>query len=244
MKKRLLAISVLLMSLVSCNVNTSSSSSSASNTSSSISSSSNISSSSSSTISSTTIAPSSSSSNSSSSTSNSSSSNNSSSQEDDIHVKSVTIKNKEVTTLKVGQTIQLNVEVLPTNATNKILNYSSSNTDIASVSFNGLITARQSGNCIITVSSDDGNIQDTLAIEVISSTVSKFDANFDSSVETITLKNTTFYKLILGKSYPLNVSFDSTDSKDNILEASFSIDGVVSFDPNTNIITPLKKLKA
>lgn len=143
MKKRLLAISVLLMSLVSCNVNTSSSSSSASNTSSSISSSSNISSSSSSTISSTTIAPSSSSSsNSSSSTSSSSSSNNSSSQEDDIHVKSVTIKNKEVTTLKVGQTIQLNVEVLPTNATNKILNYSSSNTDIASVSFNGLITAR------------------------------------------------------------------------------------------------------
>lgn len=141
MKKRLLAISVLLMSLVSCNVNTSSSSSSASNTSSSISSSSNISSSSYSTISSTTIAPSSSSSNSSSSTSNSSSSNNSSSQEDDIHVKSVTIKNKEVTTLKVGQTIQLNVEVLPTNATNKILNYSSSNTDIASVSFNGLITA-------------------------------------------------------------------------------------------------------
>ena len=133
MKKRLLAINVLLMSLVSCNVNTSSSSSSASNTSSSISSSSNISSSSSSTISSTTIAPSSSSSNSSSSTSNSSSSNNSSSQEDDIHVKSVTIKNKEVTTLKVGQTIQLNVEVLPTNATNKILNYSSSNTDIASV---------------------------------------------------------------------------------------------------------------
>lgn len=187
MKKRLLAISVLLMSLVSCNVNTSSSSSSASNTSSSISSSSNISSSSSSTISSTTIAPSSSSSsNSSSSTSSSSSSNNSSSQEDDIHVKSVTIKNKEVTTLKVGQTIQLNVEVLPTNATNKILNYSSSNTDIASVSFNGLITARQSGNCIITVSSDDGNIQDTLAIEVISSTVSKFDANFNSSVETIT----------------------------------------------------------
>lgn len=245
MKKRLLAISVLLMSLVSCNVNTSSSSSSASNTSSSISSSSNISSSSSSTISSTTIAPSSSSSsNSSSSTSSSSSSNNSSSQEDDIHVKSVTIKNKEVTTLKVGQTIQLNVEVLPTNATNKILNYSSSNTDIASVSFNGLITARQSGNCIITVSSDDGNIQDTLAIEVISSTVSKFDANFDSSVETITLKNTTFYKLILGKSYPLNVSFDSTDSKDNILEASFSIDGVVSFDPNTNIITPLKKAES
>ena len=130
MKKRLLAISVLLMSLVSCNVNTSSSSSSASNTSSSISSSSNISSSSSSTISSTTIAPSSSSS----STSNISSSISSSSSSSSGISGGLNISNKAGNYYS-----SINFNTTPSNVKASLSKLISSNFN--SISYDGLKSA-------------------------------------------------------------------------------------------------------
>ena len=234
MKKKILVLSVMLFSLVSCQGKGDITSSTSSSTTSSDSS---VISSSTSSVSSTTIV---SSSTSSSSTSSSSSS--SSTQVDsDIHVTSISITDKSITTLKVGQVLQLSVEVLPKNATNKLVNYRSSNESVVSVSFNGLITARSTGDCTIYAVSDDGELSDSITFNVVASTVTSFTADFDSSVETIVSNKNTFYKLELGQSYPLTVSFNSTDEADNILEASFSVDGCCSFDSSTNTLTPLKK---
>ncbi len=160
----------------------------------------------------------------------------------DIHVESIEITNKEVTTLKVGQTLALNVKVLPSNATNDLINYSSSDDKVASVSFNGVITAKSKGTCTITASSDDGKKEDTLTINVIESTVSSFEASFASEVDTVTSNGTLFYKLILNKEYKLNFSFSSTNKEDEIVECEFNLDGYCSFENNT--LKTLKKVDA
>lgn len=58
--------------------------------------------------------------------------------------------------LKVGEEKQLNVNVLPNNATNKKVKYSVNN-DIVSVSDSGLVKALKEGKATVTVTSEDGN---------------------------------------------------------------------------------------
>ncbi len=166
----------------------------------------------------------------------------SSSNIEDVHVNSLAISNKDITTLKCGQTLQLNVSILPENATNKIVNYSSSDESVASVSFNGLVQARKEGTCTITATSDDGGKSDSITITVVASTVTNFTISFVDDIETIISNNNTFYKLVLKQQYKLDVQFDSTDKNDEILEANFNLDGYCSFDTNTNTLIPLKKV--
>ena len=94
-----------------------------------------------------------------------SSTNSQTSTPDIIHVESVNILNSE-TSLNIGDTLQLNTEVLPENAENKTVTYSSSDEEIASISATGLITAKKAGSVTITVTSNDGNKQDSITIKV------------------------------------------------------------------------------
>lgn len=62
----------------------------------------------------------------------------------------------------------INYHILPIAATNKILNWSSSDSDIVSIDNNGKITALKTGSAIITISSTDGsNIVKTININVV-----------------------------------------------------------------------------
>ena len=56
-----------------------------------------------------------------------------------------------------GATSQLTKVISPTNATNQNVIWSSSNTAVATVATNGLVTAKASGNATITVTTADGN---------------------------------------------------------------------------------------
>ena len=58
--------------------------------------------------------------------------------------------------LKVGKTGTLTGSVSPSNATNKTLTYSSSNTSVATVSSAGVVTAKAAGTATITVKSNNG----------------------------------------------------------------------------------------
>lgn len=58
-------------------------------------------------------------------------------------------------TLNVGQSLVLTATVYPSNATNKTVSWSSSNTSVATVS-NGTVTAKAAGNAVITASSNNG----------------------------------------------------------------------------------------
>ncbi|MEP6803143.1 MAG: Ig-like domain-containing protein [Flavobacterium sp.] len=68
--------------------------------------------------------------------------------------------------LSVGATQQLTPTVLPSNATNKAVSYSSNNTAVATVNSSGLITAVANGNATITVTTVDGNKTSTCAVTV------------------------------------------------------------------------------
>ena len=72
-----------------------------------------------------------------------------------VPVKTV-ILNKTTDILTVGDTNTLTLEISPSNATNKAVIWTSSNSDIATVT-NGVVTAVSSGTAIITVTTIDGS---------------------------------------------------------------------------------------
>jgi uncharacterized protein YjdB len=68
--------------------------------------------------------------------------------------------------LLVGNTFKLSASVRPTSATNLGLSYSSSDSNVASVDANGLVTAISEGSATITVTTDEGNFTETSLINV------------------------------------------------------------------------------
>lgn len=81
-----------------------------------------------------------------------------------VHVTGVTL-NKNSTTITAGGSETLTATVSPNNATNKSVNWSSSNTSVATVS-NGSITAVAQGNATITVTTADGSYTATCTVTV------------------------------------------------------------------------------
>ncbi|MDR1974823.1 MAG: Ig-like domain-containing protein [Bacteroidales bacterium] len=88
--------------------------------------------------------------------------------------------NKSATTLNVGQTEQLSATVLPDNATNKNVTWQSSNTNIATVSSTGLITAIGIGYAHITVTTENGGFTKTCVITVVPVPVDSVFLNKDA----------------------------------------------------------------
>ena len=65
--------------------------------------------------------------------------------------------NENAITINIGSSRQLTTTILPSNATNKNISYTSSNTTVATVDSNGLVKAIAAGTAVITVTSADGN---------------------------------------------------------------------------------------
>ena len=86
---------------------------------------------------------------------------------EDKLVSSVTIDRKNVT-MKTGDALQLKAAVVPDNATNKGIQWSSNNTRVATVnSSSGIVTAQADGNAIITATAlDGGGAKDTCTVTV------------------------------------------------------------------------------
>ena len=85
---------------------------------------------------------------------------------DPVAVTSVSLDESEIS-LKIGKTQSLTATVTPANATNKSVTWTSNNTNVATVSNAGLVTAVGTGNATITVTTEDGNKTATCAVEVV-----------------------------------------------------------------------------
>lgn len=72
------------------------------------------------------------------------------------HVTGVTLSSSALS-LTVGDSRQLRVTVAPRNAANQKVTWSSSNSNVASVSSSGRVTAKAKGTAVITVKTEDGN---------------------------------------------------------------------------------------
>lgn len=73
----------------------------------------------------------------------------------DTEITSVTL-NCSTLTLEAGKTGKLSATVLPASATDKSITWSSSKTDVASVSSNGTVTAIKAGTAVITATATNG----------------------------------------------------------------------------------------
>ena len=73
---------------------------------------------------------------------------------EEIDVTSVTISDKPTSIINSAQ---LSTTILPSNATNKLVTWSSSNTSVATVSSSGLVTVVSEGTVTITATSQADN---------------------------------------------------------------------------------------
>ena len=74
-----------------------------------------------------------------------------------VKVSNVTVNPATVKLTSKGQNIQLSVSVLPNNAENKSIVWSTSNASVATVDNNGVVTAVANGNATITAAALDGS---------------------------------------------------------------------------------------
>lgn len=82
-----------------------------------------------------------------------------------IHPTSVSVS-PTTASIEVGSTVQLTETVLPSNATDKSITWSSSNASVATVNSSGLVTGVSAGNATITVTTVDGSYTATCAVTV------------------------------------------------------------------------------
>jgi len=75
--------------------------------------------------------------------------------------------------LNVGQTSQLTASVLPANANNKSVTYTSSNPAVLNVSASGLVTALANGTASVTVKTTDGNFTAVCTVSITTPTTTK-----------------------------------------------------------------------
>ena len=83
-----------------------------------------------------------------------------------INVSSISLNKSEINMSYIDAPIQLIPTILPEDATNKSVTWSSSASNVASVSSSGLVTAKTIGNAIITVTTVDGGKTATCSVKV------------------------------------------------------------------------------
>lgn len=130
------------------------------------------------------------------------------------------------TIVLVGETINASVEVLPDNATNK--NYTITSSDTAKLSVNGnVLTALKDGTVNVTVTSEDGNLTDTVEV-----TINPVDVD-----PTLTLTGETNLTVAAGVDLTLPVAtakdYDGTDITSEIIVEDYDDTSSISEDYRT-----------
>ena len=106
---------------------------------------------------------------------------------------SISLSHSEITFNMLGKTSQLRATVLPEDAQDKTVFWASSNTNVATVDENGMVTAVDSGTCKITATNASGQkatCNVTVTIDVESITIDKTEINFSRIGETSTITPT------------------------------------------------------
>ena len=126
--------------------------------------------------------------------------------------------NQTSATLNNGETLQLTATVTPSNAYNKAVTWTSSNTSVATVSNNGLVTAKGPGTATIKATTADGsNLSATCSVNVNGSSYLPGDVDGNGNVDGSDLN--ILINIILGKDNAANY-----DGRANV-DGNGSIDG-------------------
>jgi len=143
----------------------------------------------------------------------------------EVPVTSVSVSETE--TVKEGATKRLSIQVLPENATNKNVTWSTSDSDIVSVDRYGNVTGVNEGRATITVTTADGGKTDSCRVTVI-------PADDWVRVTGVSL-NLVETKLPVGFTDQLRYQLEPSDASDQDVVWSSSNSDVASVDDNGTI---------
>lgn len=130
---------------------------------------------------------------------------------------------KEKMTLKPEASKRLTATVLPENAANKNVTWSSSDENVAKVNKNGRVTAVAEGTAVITVTTEEGNFKASCKVTV------KANAPEEIDVESVSLDKTTL-TLKPGTSDTLTATVAPEDATDKSLRWTSSNTNVATVD--------------
>ena len=150
-----------------------------------------------------------------------------------VTVKSVTVSSQTLTgdaiSVYIGSTGKINSEVLPADATNPALSYSSNNTSVVTVYSDGRIQARAVGTAVITVSSkEDASIKDTFTVTVL-----------DIEVESIEIHNLPT-EFRVGQTHKLEIAYTPTNTSQKTVTWNSSDTSVLTVN-DSGTITAIKE---
>ncbi len=127
---------------------------------------------------------------------------------------------KPAVALLVGGQSTIKADITPENASNKTLNYKSKNADIATVSKEGVITAKKTGKTQITVKSTDGTKKsETITVTVrTEGSIPRLQDDFYSSINATTIKDHALSENQMQWSGFYDLSTNITNSMNNIID--------------------------
>jgi uncharacterized protein YjdB len=134
--------------------------------------------------------------------------------------------NKTSTSLLAGGTETLIATIIPSNATNQSVTWSSNNTGVATVSSTGMITGVAAGSATITVITVDGGRTATCAVTVTAASVSVTGVTLSKSSTSLTVGGTETLTATIAPANATNQNVTWSSSATGI--ATVSSSGVVT----------------
>ncbi len=149
--------------------------------------------------------------------------------EEDVKVSGVEL-DKSSLTLNVGDEKSLGVTVSPSNASDKSLVWTSSDSSVVSVDSNGRVTAKKAGIATITVKTNDGGFTDTVKVTVEKEEVEVPEVN----VTGVTLNKSTL-NLNVGGSSKLTATVKPSNATNKGVTWSSSDKSIATVDANGKV---------
>lgn len=141
------------------------------------------------------------------------------------YVDKITLNTSSVS-LSVDEGKQLSATISPSNATNKSVTWSSSNSSVATVSSSGYVTAKGTGTATITCKAADGSGKyATCSVTVKSATVSVTSISLNASSASLSVGGTKQLSETISPSNATNMSVTWSSSNTNVATVS---DGLVT----------------
>ncbi len=160
-----------------------------------------------------------------------------------VDVTSVSVSPSSLS-LKVGETGTVTGTVSPSNATNKSVTYTSSDTSVASVTSAGVVTANSAGSAVITVKSNNGKTAKCNVTVTAQQTVSTLKNNSTVSAEAVALnQKVTLTGKASGGTSPYKYAFyykRSITSAWTTIGTAFGTATTASFTPTSEAIYDVK----
>ena len=141
--------------------------------------------------------------------------------EDEVSVEGVSLDRREAT-VNIGGTFQLEATVKPSDATDKSVVWTTSDSRIAVVS-DGTVTALTEGTATITVMTIDGGFSDTCSLTVVDNTVHVTGVKLDK----------TYASFALGDTLVLAATVEPSDATDKTVFWTTSNSGIALVDNGT-----------